>query len=479
MAIVSKDMGSIVVAAGTLKVTLFYDNTVIDNAAKIPSAADSFMNFGDVVEKLDDSAGIIQIGEMSFALREDYTNYIAGVWYTLFVNGSETQFRFYLDEGAGDTFLFWGYVPKQKGAVTAKELYVANPGASGTYIRRLTVKLLSLQRKILDASVSDFEASVKAANYESYNSSTDTYNLSFRRFFTSFIKTAFGSSGYDQDASVDFPTSGNAVIQLWDALANNWKSFADCLIFQKTGSTFNLFFNGLSTVTWSKKYSTCKEILKVLCFQFGVVPTYNYDIVNNRHVLILRQRGRDGNFLIFNNTEHRPAEWQLINDINIDRAKAFRATDETFYSADIPSADSYDTSLPVFFLNASSVGVFNWYEQFTLYDPASLAYPSKMRYYNKSSAAMIEGEGTATDHNDLINIYKYYQSQFSTFGIFCSRSYRGIKASDDGGSTYKHTVVYPGCRTQIHDGISNKNFYANEVKKNVSKNEMKITWVQE
>ncbi|MEW5799958.1 MAG: hypothetical protein AB1728_13235, partial [Bacteroidota bacterium] len=271
MAIVQKDMGSLKVAAGILKVTLFYDDSIISNASHIPSAAACLKEIGDVNERIEDEIGVIECGDMNLSLKDDYTNYASGVWWKLLQG--EVQFRFYLDEGAGDTYLFWGKcLPASS---TVQEHAVINPGTSGIYIRTYDIRLLNILVKLKEVSVADVVSEILANDVIDFSSSPSKCFITFRKLFGCFLRKAYGAAVTDVVNSVQFP-SGDHDIQFYDG--TNWKNIFDLYIItvinadNAQNEIKSPYFDNAHNLYYGNRFANALELFGHLCRSFGYLP---------------------------------------------------------------------------------------------------------------------------------------------------------------------------------------------------------------
>jgi hypothetical protein len=256
-------MGSVIVASGTLKVTVFYDDTTISSSSHIPDAEDCLVSLGEIVERPEDSPLVFKAGTVSLALKDDYTNYVAGVFFKLF-QGSETQFRFYLDEGAGDTFLFWGKV--QDNSAKFKELFVKDEGASGRYVRALTCTLEAMLKKVKDTTVADVITEIQTGGNR--QSSGYNYYMTFDRVFGSIFEKAFGSSNADALTSAVFPTTQEPILY---KQGSTWYSIKDlAMLLEKTDIVEKSpYITSTDALYWGTLYSDALALIGGLARQFG------------------------------------------------------------------------------------------------------------------------------------------------------------------------------------------------------------------
>ncbi len=485
MAIVTKDLGSIAVRTGTLNVMLYYDDTMVSSSSHIPTAVASFVNIGEVLDRLERKSGIFEIGDMTVQIRDDYSNYVAGVWYKL-LHGSELQIRFYLDEGAGDTFLFWGYLDNVATQVT--EVFVGAEGASGRYVRGHKVKLLSLMKKITSASIASLMSTIQSANPEYYTGGA--HYLSIRRLFSSFIQNALGATYFDQDSSIVINSSNNLQYAYrtgtLPTYTYNFVGLDKLFMCLDSSGNFNFYTDTDSSYpNWTGRYSTAGELLKALSLEFGVVPRYFWDIANSRHCFELQERGRNGSFVTFPSGMLKSSSIQPVSEMKAADVKTIRVNDTAYVSSRSPQKTNHEIEIQVNFIAGlitgdHSTGV-DWYEQLVIFNSGTLYDIYKAKYWDVSTGSMTDTGLIAGSVNHTMDaVRKLYDGMFITrTKKVIRRVYRGIKGSVDGGATYKHTVLVPGCRTQIHDGIASANYYANEVKKSMNRNEATIDWIGE
>ena len=471
------------VAAGLLKAMLYYDDTTVISSLHIPDLSTCLISAGEFIERLEDSALVFQHGEVTLTLKDDYSNYVAGVWYKI-LHGSETQIRFYLDEGDGDTFLFWGYM--NSFSTNVEEKYIRNPGSSGVYVRVLSVKMSSLLKKVLDQTVESFITTLQGASPNYYLNST--HYLSINRLFSSFIKNALGTGNYHEDNSCIVNATNNFGYRYvyGEFLNTAWTSLASAYIPFDFNGNYNYYFDtNVAYKIWTERFSKCSELIKNLSLQFGVIPRYSYDIANSVHVINLNERGRNGSYVTFNSMEMIPASIQLAIESKPISTKTIRPVDETYFSAADTQKQSYDLEYGVDFLAGHinvdySIGL-EWWEQLRVIVSGTEYDIDKVRYYDFASGAYTETTSAA------FSVYTMLEAQRKFYDGLVNdrpkkgfkRTYKGLKGSTDGGSTYKHTNIFAGCRTQIHDGIANRSLYANEVRKNVFKNTLTIGWIEE
>lgn len=484
MAIVEKNMGSVTLVAGKITCSCFYDDTKITSGSHIPPIDEVLLTIGDVTEDLEDTFGMIQLGEMNFTLREVFTDYASGLWKKMFT-GSETNFRFYLDEGAGDTFLFYGRLNLQKSA--CDESVIVN----GVYMRSVKVNLDSMLIKIKESSIASIITEIIAndTNYERLAPFIGHFYdvLKLFKVFGCIYKVAFGSSDVDStlENSVHHPTTDND-IQFHHYTIDTqvtWHQLKDLYIQTKAetqqvnGGTLSPYFDSNHSLYWGTKFQNGLELLAYLCRNFLVIPRYFYGLQdntvsgtasNNKHRLMLVKRGRSIS-VIMNNEKSSRFLFQTDNTIEKARIN-YRYSNVTSefdgFSADIDfgiGASYFQCLLMVYVFNEVSQAYF-------VNHPTA---PFCKVYDYKTGAYQELGYFTSF----LETLEGYYEGRFSKKSFTYFRTYKGLKATVSGVETHNNMIPY--CSTSISDGSAAKIFFAFKVSKRVSKNELEVQWVEE
>ncbi|KAB2967509.1 hypothetical protein [Zoogloea sp.] len=464
MSMTSKDLGAIASPAGTVRVTLFYDDAVISNASHIPSAAESLLNIGEFIEKLEKKSGVFEFSSVSIEIKDSYDNYTAGVWFKLLSSASEVQFRFYLVEGSTDTFLFWGMVQKD-GVIDFKERYISNPGSSGRYVRTGRVSLVSMLSKLKTTSVSSVISQIAANDA---NDSLGGTSIQFNSLIGCIAVAAFGADASITDSGV-FP-SGDAEIQ-FQSTTSTWLNINELYIrvqLSNSPITVSPYFDSLDVTGryWVGRFTNALELLSFLAKSYGYLVRYFYGqsdgtigASSNYHRIQFVQRGKTGNVV----TMGKPKESSMSFDNILTPTKIYFARFDDTYAY---GSDGGDIEQRMDFLWDS--GALNNFEKL-YYAGGNLV--TSVRFFNYST-----GDYATSGHTtEAMYYYHFYKINAETRKY--RRDYRGVKATFSSTESHRHLV--PACRHSIHDGISSRDFYANEVRKNIMKNTSKIEWVEE
>ncbi len=467
MSINSKDLGSIVIGSRTLKVTVFYDSTTGVSSGEIPSAAASIVNIGEFIERIEKKAGTMEAANVTIDLKDDYSTYAAGVWYKL-LQGSEFQMRFYLDEGAGDTFLFWGMLSKDT-ENRYKERFISSPGSSGRYFRAISVPLVSMLYKLKDASIFSTLFTTIAAN--DYNDSLGGTSMRFDELIGCFAVTAWGGTDASVANSPVFPSASE--IQFQDSLGN-WRNIQELSIrVQLTNSpiTVSAYFDAydLTGRYWGNRFKNPLEVLAHLAKSYGYLIRYFYGqadgtigVSGNYHRIQFVTRGRTSNIVVPG--EVVESEMSVASMLVPDKTYFSRFDDTENYGE---TGGDIEERLDFLY----SPGTIANYEKFYYNRFGTYSAVSAVRFYNYSVA----GYGGSSYTTEAIWNYHFYRITSNTQSY--KRTHYGLGATYSGVTS--HRLLIPGCRISIHDGVASRDFYANEVRKNLYKNSASLQWIGE
>jgi hypothetical protein len=480
MAISTKDLGSIVLPAGTIKVMLWYDDTTVSSSTHIPTAAQTFVNFPKVTEQGEFTAGVLQLGEVTFSIRDNYDNYSAGVWHKI-MKGSETQFRFLLDEGAGDTFLFWGVLVKSKTRFT--ELYIENEGASGRYVRGYNIQMQSILKKVSDVSIdtmiTDLVSNCSVMKIDA--GVTRLKGISVSKVIGSILESAFGSTDVSIGSTAVFPSSNND-FQYQDAEAS-WQNFSlddppnsnwVGIILQKSndsGGTYpdiSPYIDANHALYWGLKYKNALEFLGAFIKNLGAIARYRWNVSTSKHQIEISWRGRVGDLVTFGSLAESSGDLEsevTVNDVRVQKRSS--ASSDSFKGLDL-LIEYYPYS------HSGEGSIFENFYTMKEFETDIIQPVTEVRIYDYLTSAYFSDYPNIL-FEDLVE--QYYRNRLTTIGRKYIRIYKGIKGTF-GGNT-NHTNVKQLCRTAIHDGVSSSYYYANKVIKDVDKNILKIDWIKE
>jgi hypothetical protein len=473
-------MGKIPTKAGDIEVLMTYDNAIITSTAYVPDAVDVFKEIGDLTEHIEESIGVIKLGSLSVSLKESYKDFSVGFWFKL-LSQSSPSFLFLLYENDDPTYYFSGEIDKQSSE--ADELFVLNPGTSGTYNRAVSIELLDSMSKLMDVTGQEIvDAIIATGTVYNHENGVDVYTLmSFDVLFNKIFSAAFGGTltGIILSPQFDegFETYQDVFLQ-FDAVEYLFK---DVHFVIKKGATTSPFFDSTSDVFIGKRFENALKYLGYICRAFGFLPRYcfgdsngEYDGAtpsNNSHRVLQLYRGRITNsddVLDFESREKKPSTINFFTDAKAANIRVANAVDfesrEGFHEIKTDWIFHQDYSLT------------NWYQRLFFIDAGEAHNFDGIQYFDHSTGSYVAQSSEGENSRFEQAISNYYNKRFSKESMRYNRAYRGITGKDANGES--HTKIRPMRITTIHDGVSSKSFYANRTVKNASKNHLSIEWIR-
>ena len=249
---------------------------------------------------------------------------------------------------------------------------------------------------------------------------------------------------------------------------------------------------------------TFQDVLTMLghiCKHVASYPRYFYDVAGSLHCIELLARGRqtatstpDGNFYdssqvldsnLVPKTVHayrsggKGEEYPIggsdmnydldfglsfvVQDIVLLASQTYEGQTGHFYGRDYQQLYSLDSSGGK--ITASRIDGVQYYD----YGSAS--------YKDASSSVQVDMNGAAYLHAYMQEAFvKFWQTMTRRYRKSFRRCYDSLKTTTSAVSTQGNSK--PCMKVVIDDGISSKTFYANEVKKNVTTNELEVAFVQ-
>jgi hypothetical protein len=159
MAYATQALDSFVTSAGTLTITLYYDDTI---SIVFPDSFMPIVSFEDTIEKCEETTGLIEIPTMGVELAEVYTDiHPEGIWYAIIaatIDGDlpPPELRFVLENGAAYSIPFWGTFDLN--SVEFVEHYVGS-----TYVRTVNAQLVSSIYRVAKIDFDDYLTNLLAA----------------------------------------------------------------------------------------------------------------------------------------------------------------------------------------------------------------------------------------------------------------------------------------------------------------------------
>ena len=262
-------------ACGVVKCKLITGIAIPDLTGLIPTKV-PFLNIGVFKESIDMEVGFTEINNVDITVAEDYSTCPEGFWHRL-INGyplSDIELMFSIMEGSDDTFLFRGVLNRQEATNTEYYLDVLS-GTPTKWVRGIKFTLISSLKVLQNVSIAALITECKLHKIASPLLS-NYYVVPLGEIVASMIKLAYGTS-YDSSLCVNNSTD----IQIGDAtetIINDWNIAA--LPIALLGSDIGFFDSTVgNTGGWYNRFANAYDLLKNLCFTFGIIPRYEYGTV--------------------------------------------------------------------------------------------------------------------------------------------------------------------------------------------------------
>jgi hypothetical protein len=465
-------------AAGTLKVYLFHNDSITDLV--YPTMV-TFVNIDEIVETIDIPGGTTLIDNVDVTIMEDYNVHAEGFWHKL-INGYDYDFElmFTLMEETDETFLFRGKLYRTN--VDEGEYYLDNlTGTPSSVVRGVKFKLVSSLKVLEEVTVTDL-----------ITECTDHYvvigghpYIKIQAVLASMIKLAYGIA-YNVDLLIN--NSTDFLFSIDTTPPSYARKFNDTYIYWTTGG----YFDSTQSYAWVNRFADAFELLGHLCKMFGLIPRYTFGTAaglidstpaNNTHRIILNSRGRFGSTITMSG---KLRSSHFVSDTP-RKAGTMRATETQdrnqsyWYLKDVlefgtpPPFAEFDVDLENDFHVSMPTGSGD--EKRFLYNNDEDAM-TDMEYWNYATNgySTLEDDGS---HNNLLSqgIVQYLFNRFPGGRVEYEREYMSIKAVS--GTTDSQRNLQTLARHTIHDGATSRNFYASEVRKDITTNKACVVWVEE
>ena len=494
-------------ASGTLKTYLIVDPSL--PTLTVPLTV-KVVSIGKITEKIDAQAGVVDVEQVTVTLGEDYSFYSEGFWYKI-INGypKDVQLMFTLMEGANETFLFRGKVFKAN--ATWGESYINPVGATPTrWVRSVQLQLVSAVDILKSVAISSLLGECRSH----FVNAASVYNfVSLKSVVAAMIKLAYGVT-YNEalvvNNAIDFYFKSSVDSS---SGVTNWQ-WTDCGIMAQqidANSIYQdkVYFSASNPNSWLNRFASAYDLLVYLSFGFAVVPRFTFGdgsglissiLANNLPRLEFNGRGHAGVTTSYVTMMGNVSGSKSITDSPLqphsvriaDQAGPYtdgagNTGPDSYWSlwgqmlwGTAPGAASFDVDLTVDFFvrNGPSEGDPERY----LYVELSLTHASVdsmyvWDYLGNMYSANSKWYFTVAD-NALASSLSYYLMRLFNPGRFqYTRTYGRLSSTVGGISSQRNTKTLMG--TTISDGVTARNFYATSVEKDVEKNQVTVTWVQE
>jgi len=495
------ELESIILPCGTLHPTLLIDSRL--GITAVPQ--NNIFDVGEVVERVEAKLGYIELASMQVKVFDSYDETISRqFWHHLIQTSASNlyampEMRFTLDEGSGETFLFWGIIDPQ--TVEYQEQYIDGEDT----VRIISFDLVSALNRIAQLSWEDYIEEITngttdgTAYVESYTiGGAPRTAAKLGYLIRGAMKLVFPKSeGNEYDLTYyDIQIRKSTTTIGLDDLCVLWATFYSSIpgegltpYFNKTQTEFDDYYLG------SKM--TVLEFIVNICKLFAWFPRLTYDVSADVPQLKLMTRGRDASVVSMNNDyikkSTKKTATPYVNDgVYVSRfipAVAPYDWTEGYGAGKLSGEGIYEQRILFIVGNAvpgSGVDYYQAYpwEYIGYWDGATVQTVDNVTYWNYADEAYSSAIASpvkvklqrALALYYLINFVGAYSTPTSE-DIFPGRAgylreYYGLKHPSS------HTTVIPLMKANINDGTNTKTYYANEVKKNLKENVVSIEWIQ-
>jgi len=415
---------------------------------------------GEVTERVDVQAGENNIETVDYSYIEDYGTYPEGFWHKVLQGTTEIQTT--VDQGAGPLHYAWHSIPPQNNTQSEISLLSGAIRRQGTKLQGIS-RLLTLQSvplsTIFQYALSWAEQDTPGNSWCTIQNILDAMALAMGSSLTTTASSVVGND-FRFSSAIDWtttPTSWSTPQSLYMILAN------------VTGVGIGLW----AADQWMSRYATAYDLLIALCKTFGWVPSYTFDVANNRHVLMVIPRGSAntaatiGSGTVLSN--YYPSTGLLVNNIGITRDSGLvnntdKPPGESYFSAgtwtagQAPPGFQPDMSVNVLF----EVAGFNYSDFDMLYQAAQPLAVGSVDVWDYTANAWYS---VAHPHTPLLTMQQaaayYYWSRFQAQKSMYERRVYGLNLAQK--------ILD---KTTINDGVVSRNYYLTELRKDVRTNQM-------
>jgi hypothetical protein len=402
---------------------------------------------------------------------DDYTVHADGFWNE--VTAGDCSIRVYVDEGSGDSFLFWGNV---KGADSAQDEYYVS---GSTYRRTMKIVLVSRLEEMRDTTIAQ-ALGAYLTPFIVEGASDQFQFVKIKDIIASAVEFSFDAPDDDTDDVVVINEVGGDFKYLIDGDVE--KDFADLWVKYSKAPTpggvyaVHGYFDPAHAHAWASKFDNAYQLVQAIASQFGYCVQYFYDIANSRDRVRLIQRGRarsatvDPGILL--SSQYRNDAPMKLNSV-----WSYMRTDQThsayqywgyYTNVQPPDRLEFDVEIACEFLVKAS-GVYDWQELWFIDTTDGNAEYSvaKVKYYqydNATTETISAGSGLLIMEEALTRylVHRYYQTDQKTY----YRSYYPLKGNETGTALIDIGYLVT---------INSENYMITEVEKDLSTGEVKLT----
>jgi hypothetical protein len=482
---------------GVMNCYLLHDDSI--TGLTYPTTV-NFADLGQVGETIDAEAGITEYDNVNIEINEDYSTYTQGFWHKL-INEYPTfdfELMFTVIEDTVEMFLFRGKIYREN--ITETEIHLDNiTGTPVNVCRSVSLKLVSSLLILKDVTIADLNEEVlthevnNADIIRADEQQIDSANIvRLDAVFASMIKLAYGTS-YDVSLAINNSTE----ILVWSYEHSAYESILNMYMCSD-------FFRAADEITnqYYKRFDNAYEVLRHLCRHFALIPKYMFGTTtgtidatwaNNDHRLYLNSRGRSGssptlsgNLIKSDMIISTSRKTTAIRSSNIHHQEwCIYVTNESGQASGAPPYyKDFDIDITIDFLPAADFAtLINGYAPnvdmglFIINEgvsPTKYNAALKVEYWNYATGAYQEYDYAGWC--DVV-IVGYLLHRMGEGRVEYERTYNSIKGVL--GAVNSQWNCKTTMRTSINDGVTARTFYATDVKKDLTKNELSVIWVEE
>lgn len=485
-------------SGGALKCFLYVDSRVVDDdpSFAVPSSV-NILSISPTVERVDLSAGSVDLDSMEVSIAEDFTDYTAGFWYNLIEGYPEysIQIMFILTENSVDTYYYRGTLFREN--VVWEEKYIN----SGDFIRSVKMQFVSPMLGLKSVSTTALVEYITVTNAAEMlvEGVSDALNVqsnyvTIANVMKSMIELA---AGVEYDEGQFISVQGDILLNA-TLFGGDYNPFFDGYIaaqvyeegsYVNTGFFRTSNFDPFFPMAWIKRYENCYQLFNDICASLGVIPHYYYGDVNgiyngdatDKHTVVVSPRSNRASTKITNTKiiSSSMVSNSTIKDVNVlvkdVDATNYWALNGIIQTGEVPQNSNFDIEITQIFSASTAYAqqqiCFSYYGLTRRFGEAD-----NTKYYNHNTSSWVTE--AVTSANDLVRVltsYLFYR--FTKGRREYTREYGSLSFSNGTTSTHQNLKIL--ARHDIVDGLSTTTYYATSVSKDIATNRATVIWIEE
>ena len=454
---------------------------------------------GEITERVDAQAGMCELENIEVEFSEDYSVYSEGFWFKVinYIDLTDPmiacELQLTIDTGNGAEHLFWGVLVKENMPVSEFDMF-SNIQRAGTL--RFVSRLAKMRDIVTDTSL--LIPSGELTNGEGYPASGINQYVEIWRVLESIFCYCMGQTRTTPGTYMDTLPANLLVSDFIDGnftAPQSWYFIWNIVDHPNTYATDG-------TYGWNVRFGNFFDLFAAICKNLLVIPRHTYDPATQKHYLQLKTRTPQGgtnitlptplqsDFLIDNGllanqmtSSVAPADETWSPGFGAKHPQIYWSAPGTVSFAQ-PNGFKSALDIPVeFYLDTNSAD-FDGYP----FSPGSIVVAHHAGDYHRDEYHIVSTcRYLSTDGLTYVLVYGYgegklqeailaYLNATVNSGRGYERTYPGITANN--GSTDSHSNITYLSKTVINDGISDRTFVAQEVRKDVVKDELFVRWIE-